>query len=225
MELVDEVYAITETLQKALDEKVPPKERRLPVCQPGCDTCCRLHAVFVTPLEALRIAAYLRANRSHDELDALMKTLDEVAARVAEMTLEERARERVPCPLLDGKGACSVHPARPLLCRAYNSCDLEACLRAFEAGVPEVSLKANVHQAASCRSAFAGLVLGGAHGGRDTGPLELISGVRAALRDPDAEARWLRGERVFDLEATRIGRERGAWWRNFIARERPEPKT
>jgi len=224
-ELVDEVFALSESLTKALDEKLPTDQRKLPVCKAGCDSCCHLHAVFVTPAEALRIAAHLRSTRSSEEIDALQKILDELAPRISEMTLRDRARERVPCPLLDASGACSVHPARPLLCRGYNSCDLDACLRAFEARQPNVRLPLNVNQASSCRSAFAGLVLGGACDGRDSGPIELILGVRAALRDPESEARWLRGEKVFDVEEALISREHAPYWREFLARELPRTRT
>src|SRR5260221_14621425 len=135
------------------------------------------------------------------------------------MSLRDRARERVPCPLLDPSGACGVHPARPLLCRGYNSCDLGACLAAFDAGEPEVRLPANANQGLACRSAFAGLLLGGAHGGRDAGPLELIAGVRAALADPESETKWLRGERGFDVAESRLSRERAPEWQVFLARE------
>lgn len=217
-DLVDEVYALAETLTRALEEQVRSDQRRLPVCKPGCDSCCRLHAVFVTPAEALRIAAHLRAHRTPEQLAALQRDLDALAPRIAEMTLEDRAHERVPCPLLDASGACGVHPARPLLCRGYNSYDLDACLQAFEARRPGVKLLSSVNQSSAHQSVFAGLFLGGAADGRDAGPLELIDAVRTALSDPDSESKWLRGERVFDVEGSRISRERAAQWRDFLAR-------
>jgi Fe-S-cluster containining protein len=217
-ELVDEVFAVAETLTRALEEKLPAAKRRLPVCKPGCDSCCRLHAVFVTPPEALRIAAHLRVTKTNDELAALRRRLDELAPKIAEMTLEDRARERVACPLLDETGACGVHPARPLLCRGYNSYDRDACLRAFDAGLPSVKLDSSVNQSSAHQSAFAGLLLGGAADGRDAGPLELIDAVRTALADPDSESKWLRGERVFDVERSRISRERAPQWREFLER-------
>jgi len=216
--LIDEVFALNDTLVAALDAKDPEPLRRLPVCRPGCDSCCRLHVVFVTPAEALRIADHVRATRTPAEVEALIAALREVAPRVAEMTVKERAEARVPCPLLDAHGACSVHPARPLLCRAYNSCDVAACLTAFGAGDPETKLVSNLNQAVVGKTLFAALVLGGGVG-RDLGPLELIHGVLTALTAEDATERWLRGEPVFSPEQARVSREAAEGWEVFVARE------
>lgn len=214
-ELVDELGAFAETLRATWDEKLPVEHRRLPVCQPGCDTCCKLHAVFVSPAEALRLARWLREHRSEEELTALVKRLDEAAFIVSEMTLAQRAKARVPCPLLDEHGACSAHPARPLLCRAYNSCDRDACLAAFQAGDPNTRLLVNEHQWEVTRTLFAALIKGGGQG-RDAGPLELIHALRDALTIPDAETRWLAGEHVFETDDVRITREAAPRWQTFV---------
>jgi len=215
-ELVDEVFALADTLTRALDEKAPEASRRLPVCKPGCDSCCHLHAVFVSPAEALRLAEHLRATRTPDELSTLITRLREVAAVVAEMTVQDRATARVPCPLLDEHGACGVHPARPLLCRAYNSCDLGACLSAFEARTSKVTLPCNANQAVVGKTLFAGLLLGGA-AGRDHGPFELVHAVLAALTTDDATRRWLEGDAVFSAAAARISRDAAPVWAAFVA--------
>lgn len=215
-ELVDEVFALADALTRALDEKLPESQRRLPVCQPGCDSCCHLHAVLVTPAEVLRLAEYLRETRTTEELAALTTRLRSTFARVAEMTVAERASARVPCPLLDAHGACSVHPARPLLCRAYNSCDLDACLAAFEARSAQTTLLCNVNQASVGKTLFAALLLGGARG-RDRGPLELVHALHEALADRDATRRWLDGEPVFSAEAARISRDAAPVWAAFLA--------
>jgi Fe-S-cluster containining protein len=178
-----------------------------------------VHAVFVTPAEALRLAAYLRATRSPDELGALRARLERLAPEVAEMSVADRARSRVPCPFLDdGTGACTVHPARPLLCRGYNSCDVDACRRQLASGDVAEPPPARMEQAAAYKHVFAGLVLG-AGPGRVAGPLELIHAVRDALASDDVEARWIAGEHVFDPAAARISRERQAEWSAFVAAE------
>ena len=215
--LVDEVFALGDTLVRALDEKTPADRRRLPVCQPGCDSCCHLHMVFVSPLEALRLAAHLRETLSSQELAALIARMREFAGRVAEMSVDDRAAARVPCPLLDEGGACSVHPARPLLCRGYNSCDRDECLAAFEAGTAKTRLPCNAEQVSVHQTLFAALILGGADG-RDRGPLELVHAVLAALEHGDATSRWLRGEEVFSREGVRVSRDASNVWDAFIAR-------
>lgn len=223
-ELVDEVYAFGETLLRSLREERPERaRRRLPVCAPGCDSCCRIHAVFVTPLEVLRIVAHLRATRTPDELAILTARVEALSPQVGALGREERARACVACPLLDEEGACSVHPVRPLLCRGYNSCDVDVCLRAFEARDPRVPLPSDVDQAAVFKSLFAALVLGA--DGRDSGPLELIHALRTALRAPDAEERWLAGARVFDPFEARVSRDEAEAWSEFIDREAlPRPR-
>jgi Fe-S-cluster containining protein len=218
-DLVDEVHDFAADLTtRAIEASADPK-RHLPVCHSGCDSCCRVHAVFVAPAEALRLASYLRATRSADDLAALRAALDELTPRTVEMSLQDRADARVPCPLLDeATGSCTVHPARPLLCRGYNSCDLSACLRQLETRDLQATPPCNAEQALVHKHVFAGLVLGAGRE-RIAGPLELIDALRTALSTPDAEARWLAGEPVFDACATRIGREKAAEWRAFVERE------
>jgi Fe-S-cluster containining protein len=218
-DLVDEVHTFAADLTARSIEASEDPKRHLPVCRAGCDSCCRVHAVFVAPTEALRLASYLRSSRPAEALSALRSQLDDVAPRTAEMSLQDRANARVPCPLLDeATGSCTVHPARPLLCRGYNSCDLSACLRQLETGDLVATPPCNAEQAVVHKHVFAGLVLGAGRE-RVAGPLELIDALRAALSTPDAEARWLAGEPVFDPCATRIGREKAAEWRAFVERE------
>jgi hypothetical protein len=173
----------------------------------------------VTPAEALRISAYLRTSLDPLGLTRLRARIEALAPQVAEMSLEERAKARLPCPLLDeSTGQCTVHPVRPLLCRGYNSCDLGACLRMYESGDTRTPPPGNVEHAAVHKYVFAGLVLGAGRD-RDSGPLELIHALRTALADLDAEARWLAGESVFQFADTRIARERTPEWRAFVEAE------
>lgn len=217
-ELVDEVFALAARWGTTLGDGGPDAKRRLPVCAPGCSSCCYLHAVFVTAPEALRLATHLRRSRSATELAALRDLLDRRVAETRELSRVERGRARVPCPLLDRAGACSVHPARPLLCRGYTSCDKDACLHAFDAGDALASPPGDAGAASAHLDAFAGVLLGAARSGRDAGPYELIAALRVAL-DDDAEARWTRGEPVFDAADTRIERDGRDAWDDFVARE------
>ena len=218
-ELVDEVFALAARWATTLrDGGGSDAKRRLPVCAPGCSSCCHLHAVFVTAPEALRLATHLRRARSASELARLRALVDRRANETRELSRAERGLARVPCPLLDEAGACSVHPARPLLCRGYTSCDKDACLRAFDAGDALASPPGDLGAASAHLDAFAGVLLGAARSGRDAGPYELIAALRVAL-DDDAELRWARGEPVFDAAGTRIEHDGRDAWDDFVARE------
>jgi Fe-S-cluster containining protein len=221
--LADDAFELAANLFTALDSHVEPERRRLPVCKAGCDTCCRIHAVFVTPIEAIRIAAFLRATLDADALASLRARVEEIAEMTAGMTLAQRGTSRTACPLLDEtSGACTVYAARPLLCRGYNSCDLSSCLRAFETGENEVRPPANTNQAAAHATAFAGLMLGSFLHRDDSAPLELIVALRAVLAVEDAEAAWKAGDPIFADAESRIGRDKGAAWLVWLAKERAE---
>jgi Fe-S-cluster containining protein len=221
--LIDDASALASTLSETLDAKVASEHRRLPVCKSGCDTCCRIHAVFVTPLEAIRIGQFLRESLDAEALAVLTARVDEVAETTAGMTLAERGTSRTPCPLLDEKGgACTVYPVRPLLCRGYNSCDVSSCLHAYETGDNETPPPGNASQGAAHATAFAGLMLGSALHREDASPLELIVALRAVLHADDAEPRWKAGEAIFEGADSRITRERGPAWLAWLARERAE---
>jgi hypothetical protein len=144
---------------------------------------------------------------------------ERLCARVAEMSVADRARAAVPCPLLDTKkGTCTVHPVRPLLCRGYNSYDVAACERQCATGDLSLVPPFDSLQASATKHVFAGLVLG-AGPRRVSGPLELVHAMRAALASDDVAASWLAGEPVFDASETRIGREKAPEWRAFLESE------
>src|SRR5262249_30287315 len=66
---------------------------------------------------------------SAEAITALIARLAERAA--ADLDDQARWAARIPCALLDERGHCSVHPARPLRCRAFHSCDAGPCREAF----------------------------------------------------------------------------------------------
>jgi len=104
-------------------------------CKAGCGACCK-QLVPIAKIEAHRLAKLIRG------LPALQKT--KIVKRfkkgfehltksgwfkryekVSELSSEEKNKlgmdyfyEGIPCPFLE-KGACSIHPDRPLVCREY----------------------------------------------------------------------------------------------------------
>jgi len=107
-------------------------------CGPGCSVCCS-QLVPVSAWEALHLSAVVgsmeptrrrrvvrRFARGVERLNeaGLITPLERVFRRYAADT---RAMDglkraywdlRIPCPFLD-EGSCSIHPQRPLACRAY----------------------------------------------------------------------------------------------------------
>lgn len=121
--------------QAAMDEE----ERRTlargialpPACGPGCSWCCHVH-VDAGIGEILAAADHLRATRTEADLAALRDQLAAHAARVAALDDEARWAARIPCALLASDGRCSIHPARPLRCRAFHAWSADRCREAYE---------------------------------------------------------------------------------------------
>lgn len=106
-------------------------------CAPGCGDCC--HALFdLTFVEALylnhqftrafpagpgREAVLDRADRADRALCKRKRQAFREDARGVStaVILEELARERVRCPLLDDHDRCLLYAARPIPCRLYGA--------------------------------------------------------------------------------------------------------
>ncbi len=133
-------------------------------CKQGCSDCC--HALFdLSLIEAL----YLN-HRFHDDLSKELKDqvlvkadqADRAAYKLkyqaykshrdgspAEAVLEDMARKRVRCPLLNDQDQCDMYAHRPLTCRLYGvpqaiegksrTCSLSK----FKPGVPYPSVHAD----------------------------------------------------------------------------------
>lgn len=219
--LVEDAWRFAEATTNDARARTEPAKLRLPVCAAGCDTCCHIHFVLASVPEVLALAQHLRATRTPDELARVAAAVSTRAAELAPMTIDERAGAKVPCALLVD-GACSAHLARPLNCRGFNSCDADKCRTAYERGDAKMPLPVELTQFATCRNVSLGLMTGTWAAGLDPGPYELMGALAIALREDDAEARWLAGERVFDDAETRVGREMRATFAETFKRESAE---
>ncbi|BDG05508.1 YkgJ family cysteine cluster protein [Anaeromyxobacter oryzae] len=101
-----------------------------PACRPGCATCCTVN-VATLAVEGAAIAAFLRRRLGADEARRRGTTLLEFHARVRWLDDADRIRARLACPFLDERGACAIHPVRPLACRGVSSLDAADCRRAL----------------------------------------------------------------------------------------------
>ncbi|WP_437283994.1 YkgJ family cysteine cluster protein [Sorangium sp. So ce406] len=186
--------ARAEALEEAAVAAEPPG--RPIACRAGCATCCVSKVLVLAP-EVLRIAAHLRATRPAAELAALEERVRAADAATRGLTRLERAEARVPCPLLDERGACSIHAVRPIVCAGWNSLDAAACERHFAApaAVPTAPMHRPSYEVAN--AVLAGLGWAAKEQGLDAAPLELIAALRIALERPNAGERWLARLPVF----------------------------
>jgi uncharacterized protein len=109
------------------------KEDYRPVlhCQKACTYCCRKPGVLISIPELLRVLDYVRKHFDDRAVSALRERSTRYAAEVAGRDVNQPSAASVPCPLLVDD-LCSVYEARPLVCRGYNSTDVEACRRAHD---------------------------------------------------------------------------------------------
>lgn len=108
-----------------------PAGAPLPACARGCAACCTVN-VGTTGLEGAAAAAFLRRRLPPAAASALAAELLRSHDRVRWLDDGERVRAGARCPLLDARGGCTIHPARPLACRALTSLDAGECRRALE---------------------------------------------------------------------------------------------
>ncbi|MCC6554106.1 MAG: YkgJ family cysteine cluster protein [Polyangiaceae bacterium] len=165
-------------------------------CEAGCSACCVSKVLVLAP-EVLRIARQLREARGEAALAALLDRVRGADARTRGLTRRERALAGVPCPLLDERGACSIHDVRPLVCAGWTSTDAAACARHFAApgAIPAAPMHPPSYELAN--AVLAGLGWAASERGLDAAPLELVAALRIALERPNAGERWARGLPVF----------------------------
>ena len=124
-------------------------------CQEGCHYCCCKPGVLASIPELLRILARIHSTFSEVDVIALGERATRYGAQVAGTNFNDLVDESVPCPLLvDGR--CSVYEVRPLVCRGYNSTDVDACRKAHSdrtARVPIFAMLKDVTDGATVGSA------------------------------------------------------------------------
>jgi len=178
----DAARAMLQCLSK-VHNAVTPKEI---ACRGGCTHCCHLFVSATAP-EIFLLA------RSIDE--AAKQRLLATNRQTHPMSIEERLRAIVPCPILDG-GLCSAYATRPTSCRSTTSFSAEACEGAIRQGATiEVPFAVPPQQARSTVLTIFRAALRAK--GLPIVSYELNAGVVRALEALDAERRWLAGDDVF----------------------------
>jgi Fe-S-cluster containining protein len=95
-------------------------------CCAGCSYCCRKPGVLATVPEFLRIIDRVRSTFGEPGLHDLTERARLYESRLNGRHFDDPVDDSVPCPLLV-QDRCSVYDIRPLVCRGYNSTDVNAC--------------------------------------------------------------------------------------------------
>ncbi len=166
-------------------------------CAAGCPHCCVLNVSILLP-EGMVIADWVQERLSPPALGALRERLAAHCCWVRWMEDEERITKQTVCPMLDTAGRCSIHPVRPLVCRAVASLDRTSCREAFNPIITdEVRLvPADLLRQAAFDAAFMALAQALRHHGLDDRSIELGAGVLAFLDGPECRERLLCGGRL-----------------------------
>jgi len=81
--------------------------------------------------ELARILEHVRTTFSPDAIASLKARARRYAEQMEGRRVEDPLNESVPCPLLV-EGRCSAYEVRPLICRGYNSTNVDACRKAHD---------------------------------------------------------------------------------------------
>jgi hypothetical protein len=122
--------AVEARVEAALPVRRPAGEPA-PACAKGCASCCTVNVGALAP-EGAAVAAFLRRGVPPEALAGQAARLLRFHDQVRWLEDGERIRAGLRCPFLDGQGACSIHPVRPLACRALTSLDAADCRRALQ---------------------------------------------------------------------------------------------
>ena len=203
-ETADEIHAATLRAHgrlNALETQLFTEHRVRVDCKAGCGACCHLGKIDARAHEIFALADWIRKNFTAEQYDGVLERARAHAAAVAPLTLEAHLRTVRACPLLRDM-SCSVHPARPGVCRIGHSTDVRICERAFR-NPDDLTAKGGSHAESKLAMTVAsdGTSFAFLEAGFDKTVYDLGSALAEALGDPTAQARWLAGERAFSKAA------------------------
>ncbi|MFM2423175.1 MAG: hypothetical protein RL291_1705 [Pseudomonadota bacterium] len=158
-------------------------------CAKGCAYCCHVRVLVSVP-EAFLIARWVLAKGPTHVLEFRQR-----AQKIAGKSAEQRFGAKLPCPLLVNN-VCSAYQNRPLNCRQTTSMAVAPCIEEFEGKPGDVSVPAHYPLHAENARILEATALVAA--GKPVVFYELASAVLRILDTPDAEARWMAGDAVFN---------------------------
>lgn len=161
-------------------------------CAKGCAFCCHVAVSALAP-EVFLIANTMRAQHGAD-LESRRGRIRAASQTTRGLSDFERARRNLPCALLENN-ACSVYSARPSPCRGVTSVSVKTCeagFRGARVAIPTPPVWETLRNAElqALMAAVTAVDL-------SSDSYDLNEAILVALENPDAEARWLKGEDVF----------------------------
>ncbi|NPV21090.1 hypothetical protein [Bradyrhizobium aeschynomenes] len=210
------VESLTDLAFDLFEANIGPQSAHLPTlaCEKGCPSCCALRVTATAP-EIFLLARYIRQidQRMPSTALGLLSRRVKLANRATRgMGETERMKLRRPCPFVV-RGACIIHPARPLACRGHASFDRRACTQAMAGrdvevpiSGPHVALRGLIQDALMSALAESGLA---------ADLYELNQGLALALDDPQREHAWLEGKDSLAparIEQAKTGRSNAMLW-------------
>lgn len=189
--LIDDAHAWADRMI----DRSPERDRR--ACRAGCAFCCYLPVVLVTAAEAVRLADWLRAHCSPEELAALRQRLADRNRRNVSSASTSPSQTPLPCALLQDD-RCMAYPVRPLKCRGWTSLRREDCEQAYGPGQSPSQVPVDAYAFVMGNAVLNGLSDSVTHGGLDGTSYDLTSALARALEVPDVMRRWRNGEQLFE---------------------------
>ena len=165
-------------------------------CKAGCNFCCHMK-VTASPIEILTLGLNLDAKLSPGDAKEIKERIKINADKTKALTAHEHANANIPCALLDRDGKCSMYEYRPMNCRRWLSFSKEACETAFKTSMGKGRVPIDGNAFIVGLGIGDGLEEGLKEARLDFESYELHTGLLRFLETSDAEAKWLRGEPVF----------------------------
>ncbi|MBI3542477.1 MAG: YkgJ family cysteine cluster protein [Deltaproteobacteria bacterium] len=166
-------------------------------CEEGCSYCCHQPAT-VFPFEAIRIARVLKESLSNERLEALEEKMKSRVKGLKGASVRKNINDKTACPLLVDD-CCSIYANRPLTCRLAHSFSVKRCRVSFQKDRTKVEIPISLELLTGISGIIEGAFERLPEKGLDANLYELCSAVLAALADPDAAAKWAKGDRrVFE---------------------------
>ena len=163
-------------------------------CEAGCHFCCHCYTIHILAVEAFVIAHTIAAATGEDATPTSGSFTERAQAWIAADPDGTVPRKNLACPMLRDR-QCSIHPARPLVCRMHNTSFVQACIDNYNGASRAVPLEQDrlifgEGCSVGLRAALKSL-------GLPADLYEMNRAVDVVLRTDSAMERWLGGEDIF----------------------------
>lgn len=189
---------VVEAEIKKIDDRIAgmpedQRKQRTVDCKPGCSYCCHLCVGVAIP-EAIAIGDWIRANCTDEQIQLFIANAERYQQQLD--ATPDDIEPIIPCPVLIND-LCAIHPGRPMVCRGYNSLDVEKCKEKNEARhnipIPFLPYPRQITDAM-----LIGVMQTMGKKGLQNGSLVLGLALKIVLEDPKAGEKYFAGEPVFD---------------------------